>query len=79
MKKPNRDSRRNFLKATGSAVLAAPYILSNPSVLANSPADKLRMASIGTSIYANRFKTKGDRPGRGAVIGHTAATFGAEF
>ena len=76
MKKPTRDSRRNFLKATGSAALVAPYILSNPSVLASSPADKLRMASIGTSIYANRFKTKGDRPGRGAVIGHTAATFG---
>ena len=76
MNKQNQDSRRSFLKATGAAAFAAPYVLSNPSILANSPSDKLGIASIGTSIYANRFKTKGNRPGRGAVIGHAAARFG---
>ncbi len=74
-----RSSRREFLKDTGaaaSAALAAPYIIGNPKVLSESPNDKLRLAAIGTSIYTDRYTGQGDHPGRGAVVGHEAATFG---
>lgn len=75
----NQSTRRKFLQTTGvaaSAAFAAPYILSSPSVLANSPNAKLRFGAIGTSIYANRYTGEGDHPGRGAVVGHQAGTFG---
>ena len=71
-------SRRDFIKNSGtvaSAALVAPYILSNPAVLFDSPNDKLRVAAIGTSIYTDRY-AKGDYPGRGAYIGHQLGKFG---
>ena len=74
-------SRRSFLKKTGlsATALAVPYLWVPSPAAANAPRsanDRLRVGSIGTSIYANRYTGDGDHPGRGAVVGHQAGTFG---
>ena len=74
-------SRRSFLKKTGlsATALAVPYLWVPSPAAANAPRsanDRLRIGAIGTSIYANRYTGDGDHPGRGAVVGHQAGTFG---
>lgn len=75
---PSQPSRRNFLKTAGVAGLAVtnPYIWTSSVARAESPNDKIRVASIGTSIYTNRYTGDGDHPGRGAVVGHQAGQHG---
>ncbi len=68
-------SRRTFLKGAAATALT-PYVFTASRALAQSPSDKIRVGSIGTSIYTNRYTGSGDHPGRGAVIGHQAAQFG---
>ena len=70
-------NRRNFIKSTAAAtaVIAVPMIL--PARLLGSVAnDRVRVGSIGTSIYSNRYTGDGDHPGRGAVVGHQAGKLG---
>jgi myo-inositol 2-dehydrogenase / D-chiro-inositol 1-dehydrogenase len=70
--------RRGFLKTVGAAGVAItnPYIWTSSVARAESANDKIRVASIGTSIYTDRYTGKGDHAGRGAVIGHQAGEIG---
>lgn len=81
--KPSHSSRRNFLKQTGlTAGVAAtaggfvPYFTTAPRAAAEDKNSRLNVGSIGTSIYTDRYTGTGDRPGRGAVIGHQAGERG---
>jgi predicted dehydrogenase len=80
-KATSKSSRRDFLKASGAAAtaLAVPSIWVPKPASAEapqSPNDRLNIAAIGTSIYANRYTGDGDHPGRGAVVGHQAGKLG---
>jgi len=75
-------SRRQFVKATaaaGAAIAGAPYFVP-AHLLAGSKRgsanERIRVGSIGTSIYKNRYTGDGDYPGRGAVVGHQAGKLG---
>ncbi len=68
-------NRRRFVQSSVAAGGIAPLFLQRAwgSPSAN---DTLNVASIGTSIYADRYTGKGDHPGRGAEVGHQAGQFG---
>jgi myo-inositol 2-dehydrogenase / D-chiro-inositol 1-dehydrogenase len=68
-------SRRKFVKTSVAAAGIAPLFLKRSwgAGLAN---DRLNVASIGTSIYSDRYTGKGDHPGRGAEVGHQAGKLG---
>ena len=74
----NSSSRRDFLKRTAAAgaAIVAPYFWSSSSARADSKNDRLNVASIGTSIYTDRWGHKGEMDGRGAVVGHQAGRLG---
>ena len=63
----NSSSRRDFLKRTvaAGAAMAAPYFWSSSYARAESKNDRLNVASIGTSIYTDRWGHKGEQDGRG--------------
>ena len=74
-------SRRQFLQTASltASAIAIPHVWLPSPVLGMRPRsanDRLRIGSIGTSIYANRYTGDGDHPGRGAVIGHQAGALG---
>ena len=74
-----KSSRRRFLKraaAAAGAAATAPYFWTTPSTAAEAANDRVNVASIGTSIYANRWGTEGEMDGRGSVIGHQAGRIG---
>ncbi len=68
-------NRRRFVQSSVAAAGVAPLFLQRAwgSPSAN---DMLNVASIGTSIYADRYTGKGDHPGRGAEVGHQAGKLG---
>ena len=68
-------SRRSFVAATAAGA-ATPYFFSASRAHAESANDKINVASIGTSIYTDRYTGDGDHPGRGAVVGHQAGELG---
>ena len=68
-------SRRKFVQSSVAAAGVAPLFL-RQSLGQGSANDRLNVASIGTSIYTDRYTGKGDHPGRGAVVGHQAAELG---
>ncbi|MCU0708607.1 MAG: Gfo/Idh/MocA family oxidoreductase, partial [Pirellula sp.] len=68
-------SRRKFVGTGVAAAGVAPLFLKN-AWGKESANDKLNVASIGTSIYSDRYTGKGDHPGRGAEIGLQAAKLG---
>ncbi|MEM6688851.1 MAG: Gfo/Idh/MocA family oxidoreductase [Planctomycetota bacterium] len=69
-----KTNRRQFV-ATSASLAAVPYFFSNSTSAAEAK-DRPNIASIGTSIYTNRYTGDGNHPGRGAVVGHQAAQFG---
>ena len=68
-------TRRKFVQSSVAAAGVAPLFLKQ-SLGQGSANDRLNVASIGTSIYTDRYTGKGDHPGRGAVVGHQAAELG---
>ncbi|MFN9852110.1 MAG: hypothetical protein ACK57P_09860, partial [Planctomycetota bacterium] len=75
MVSPRTLSRRSFVGSSVAAAGVAPLFLKT-SWGRESANDKLNVASIGTSIYSDRYTGKGDHPGRGAEIGLQAAKLG---
>jgi len=74
-----QSSRRGFLKratAVATAGAMAPYYWSSRVAGADSKNDRVGVASIGTSIYTDRWGHKGEMDGRGAVVGHQAGRLG---
>jgi myo-inositol 2-dehydrogenase / D-chiro-inositol 1-dehydrogenase len=68
-------SRRKFVQSSVAAAGVAPLFLKK-GLGQGSANDRLNIASIGTSIYSDRYTGKGDHPGRGAVVGHQAGELG---
>lgn len=68
-------SRRKFVKTSVAAASVAPLFLKK-TFGDQSANDRLNVASIGTSIYADRYTGKGEHPGRGAEVGHQAGKLG---
>ena len=59
-----------------AAAAATPYFWSSASAGEESKNDRLNVAAIGTSIYTDRYRGKGEHPGQGATIGHQAGARG---
>ena len=75
MTSPSAKSRREFLRTAGT-VAATPYFMTAKRARGENASSKLNVASIGTSIYTDRYTGDGDHPGRGALIGHQAGELG---
>jgi predicted dehydrogenase len=74
-----KSSRRGFLKraaALAGTGAMAPYCWTTRSTAAEAANDRVNVASIGTSIYANRWGHQGEMDGRGSVVGHQAGRIG---
>lgn len=75
----HKTNRRNFLKRSTIAAAAAgmaPYFWTSQYARAEGPNDKLTVASIGTSIYTDKWGVPGKRDGQGSMIGRKAAELG---
>jgi myo-inositol 2-dehydrogenase/D-chiro-inositol 1-dehydrogenase len=68
-------TRRKFVRSSVATAGVAPLFFQR-SFGQGSANDRLNVASIGTSIYSDRYTGKGDHPGRGAVVGHQAGMLG---
>ena len=69
-------NRRDFLKASAGIAATVPYFWSSDCAKGESANDKIGVASIGTSIYTDRWGTPGKRDGQGSMIGRKAAKLG---
>lgn len=77
--KTRKTNRRDFLKHTTVATAAvgmAPYVWTSRHAKAEAASDKLTVASIGTSIYTDKWGVPGKRDGQGSMIGRKAAELG---
>ena len=72
----SRSNRRDFLKTSVGVSATVPYFWSSAYANGESANDKITVASIGTSIYTDKWGVPGKRDGQGAMIGRKAAKLG---